>query len=70
MYLRSDENALAQSVKAAALGKGMVAREREEEGEKPTMPNNLISLPLYFFSWCFYAFTLKLMCLVDFPSCV
>lgn len=26
---------LAQSVKEAALGKGMVAREREEEGGKP-----------------------------------
>ena len=61
---------LAQSVKAAALGKGIVAREREEEGKKPTMPNTLISLPLCFFSLCFYAFTLKLMCLLDFPGCV
>lgn len=51
----------------------MVVREREEEGKKSTMPNNLISLSLFCFffsSLCFYTFTLKLVCLVDFPGCV
>lgn len=52
---------LAASVKEIALGKRMVARQREEEG-KPHYINDLISL------LCFCTYILKVMCLVDFPG--
>jgi len=60
---------LTQSVKAVALGKGMVRREKEEEGKNPHCAKQHHYL-FGFFSLCFYAFTLKLVCLVDFPGCI
>lgn len=74
MYLRSDENTLysCPTFEGSCFEKrdGCKGEGRRERETPLTMPNNLISLSLWFFLLYSFVFPLKLMCLMDFPGCV